>query len=131
MRWLDRALRTRFFSQNPSPGFVWWIRRVLFCAWIGLLVLDGPSDARRFSEIRAGLPPGPPRNAAMRKLAAEAIGELVVFPVLMIGMLGYGVAFDRTAAVAGGRWFYPSWKVSPKAKTRKDQSDDDPRDTRA
>jgi hypothetical protein len=93
----------------------------LFAGWMGLLVLDGPGFARHFQQILMQLPPGARRHAALERVAAEATGELLVLPVLLIGILGYGIAVDQNAAFGGGRWFYQGWKPLSQVRKKKER----------
>jgi len=105
-----------FLAGRPSRTFIVWIRRVLLAWWIALLVLDGPDVVHRFNQIRAANIPSVDRSSALQRLCVDAAVELLAFPGLLVAMLGYGIAPDRTSMVSGGPWFRLWWSTSSRVK---------------
>src|SRR2546422_8340142 len=83
-----------FLSGGPSPGFIRWCRRLLFGWWILMLALEGP---RAMEDLRgvAQMPPGSQRSQAMERVLIDTGTTLVALPLLLVGMLGYGVLPGR------------------------------------
>ena len=84
-----------------------WTRRVLLLFWAALLVVQVPSFIQRTQQILGDIAPGPERSAAIRSLAFEAIAVLIVVPLALFAVIGYGIAVRPALTVwsTGGPWF--------------------------
>ena len=70
--------------------------------------------------VRATMPVGPDRRAALDSLLEDAITRLFVFPMILLAICGFGV-FPRQATDVwnrGGPWFIPLWRAEKKKPSR-------------
>jgi hypothetical protein len=71
------------------------------------MVVQVPSLIHETQHILNGVAPGPERSAAIRALVLQAIAMLVVVPLFLFTVLGYGIAVrpapDGLRAVLGSR----------------------------
>ena len=111
----------RFFGGEPSARFMTWTRRILIALWILLLIVEVPSLVSRAHQIRSGTVPGSQRNAAMRELVSEAAGVLIVGPLLVFALVGYGIGVRPALTVwsSGGPWFIAWWRPGRQPKSQK------------
>jgi len=84
--------------------------------WFFLLVLGGPDFLRRFNDIRATTVRDADRSEALQRVVVDAAVELIALPGMLVAMLGYGIALDRTSILTGGPWFRPWWSAAEKGK---------------
>ena len=107
-----------FVTGDPGDRFMLWTRRALLVFWAGLLVVQVPSLAQRAHQIFGSIAPGAERSAAIRGLVFEAIAILIVVPLFLFAVIGYGIAVRSAPAVwsTGGPWFRAWWRPRRRQK---------------
>lgn len=105
-----------FFTGDPSGRFMLWTRRLLILVWAVLLVTQLPTFTQQAQHILGTTAPGPVRSAAIRGLAAEAIAMLVIAPLLLFAVLGYGISVNFGAWLTGRPWFSAGWRPRRRQK---------------
>jgi hypothetical protein len=93
-----------------------WTRRALLLVWVILLVVQVPSLIQQAQRISSSIAPGPEQNAAIRGLAVEALVMLVVVPLFLFVVLGYGIGVTPAAWLKGRPWFAPWWRPRHRQK---------------
>jgi hypothetical protein len=105
----------------PRPWLLWTVRGLITGVWVLLLLVNLPSTIERFNNIRSMTPPGPERQAALDSLIENAVITLLVMPLLLLVIFGFGV-FPRKATDvwnSGGPWFAPMWRSEKKQRSGK------------
>lgn len=108
----------RFLTDGPSDRFMLWTRRVLLFLWVALAVVEVPALVQRAQHIHNVTRPGPERIAAMRGLALKAVTVLVVAPLFLFAVIGYGIRVRPAPEVwsTGGPWFETWWRPHRRQK---------------
>jgi len=105
-----------FLTGNPSDRFMLWTRRVLLLVWAVLLVTQLPSFFEQAQQIVSSAVSGPDRNAALRRLAGEAFAILVIAPLFLLVVIGYGISVNPAAWLTGRPWFGAWWRPRHRQK---------------
>jgi len=110
-----------FLTGDPSDRFMLWTRRALLVLWAGLLVVEVPTLIQQAQQILGAIAAGPERSAALRALVFEAIATLVVVPLFLFAIIGYGIAVRPALDVwsTGGPWFTAWWRRREKRSPRR------------
>jgi len=111
---------TTFLTRDPSDRFMVWTRRALVFVWVVLLLVQVPSYVQQAQRILSSMPLGPEQNAAIRGLAVEALVMLVVVPLSLFGVLGYGIGVTPAAWLTGRPWFSAWWHPHQRQKPPRD-----------
>ena len=98
-----------FLTGSPSDRFMLWTRRALLLVWVMLLVAQVPWFIQQAQHVSGSVAPGPERNAAIRGVAFEALVTLIVVPLFLFVVLGYGIGVHPVAWLTGRPWFSTWW----------------------
>jgi hypothetical protein len=93
-----------------------WTRRALLLVWLVLLVVQLPTYIQQGQRILSNVTPGAEQNAAIRGLAVEALVMLIVVPLSLFAVLGYGIGITPAAWLTGRPWFTAWWHPRQRQK---------------
>ena len=105
-----------FLTGDPSDRFMMWTRRALLLMWVVILAVQVPAFVQQGQRIFSTIAPGPEQNAAIRGLVSEALIMLVVVPLALFVVLGYGIGVTPGAWLIGRPWFAPWWHPRERQK---------------
>jgi hypothetical protein len=105
-----------FFTGDPTDRFMLWTRRALLLVWVVLLVVQLPTYIHQAQRILSNVTPGAEQNAAIRGLAVEALVMLIVVPLSLFAVLGYGIGVTPAAWLTGRPWFAAWWHPRQRQK---------------
>jgi hypothetical protein len=79
-----------FLMGDVGPVFIKWVRRLLLCIWIFIILIAVHNFMSQYEEIISTLPIGPERNAAIYQLVKDK--AVTVFAVAVFFLIvGYGI----------------------------------------
>ena len=93
-----------------------WTRRTLLLVWVVLLVVQVPWFIQQARHVLGSVASGPEQNAAIRGLAFEALLMLIVVPLFLFFILGYGIGVYPAAWLTGRPWFSAWWHPGQRRK---------------
>jgi hypothetical protein len=110
-----KATKTWLSDDPPRPWLLWTVRSLLIALSVLMLAATVPNSIERVHTIRATMPVGPERQAALDSVIEEAVTSCIA-PLLLLAIFGFGV-FPRQAPHVwntGGPWFIPIWRSEKK-----------------
>ena len=124
---MRRKSRNAWLSNGPPrPWLLWTVRGVLLGVWVLVLVIGVPTVIDELHNLRATMPPGPERQAALDGILEQAV-TMLLLPVVLLAIFGFGVGPRKASDVwaTGGPWFVPLWRSDQrKARTKRHRASD-------
>jgi glucan phosphoethanolaminetransferase (alkaline phosphatase superfamily) len=88
-RRIKKAVKS-FLMGDVGPVFIKWVRRLLLCIWIFIVLIAAHNFMNQYEIIMSALPAGPERNTAIYQLVKDKAVTVFVAAVFFL-IVAYGI----------------------------------------